>query len=189
MFQNRKLFDILLKALLSSLTGIFLYYAASFIHKYFLVSSTTLVSSVALYNDDFARPMSRETSCILDRRYFTDKASILNSTNSDCIAEGYKRRAKDTMGKIHCYNSAKCQLLPYKMEDIVKCLDSMQDKRNHKIHITFIGDSLVRNQFTSFIGVRKTDFLFKHFQKVNIRKTLSQEVLVLVPNECRGDRS
>ncbi len=41
----------------------------------------------------------------------------------------------------------------YEMKDVVKCLDSMFINRNRSIHLAFMGDSLVRNQFLNFISV------------------------------------
>jgi hypothetical protein len=42
----------------------------------------------------------------------------------------------------------------YKMDDVVRCLDSLSVKRNKlPIHIAFVGDSTVRQHFISFIQV------------------------------------
>lgn len=42
----------------------------------------------------------------------------------------------------------------YTVRDTVHCLDTLLTKRNSKsLHIAFIGDSLVRNQFTNYLKV------------------------------------
>ena len=41
----------------------------------------------------------------------------------------------------------------FQMQDVVHCFDSLVNNRNRPFHIAFIGDSLVRNQFTSFLSV------------------------------------
>ncbi|XP_045036590.1 uncharacterized protein LOC116933792 isoform X2 [Daphnia magna] len=41
----------------------------------------------------------------------------------------------------------------YEMEDVVLCLDSLFNVKKHSIHIAFLGDSLIRNQFLSFTSL------------------------------------
>ncbi|XP_059351232.1 uncharacterized protein LOC130703062 isoform X1 [Daphnia carinata] len=41
----------------------------------------------------------------------------------------------------------------YEMEDVVLCLDSLSMGKKHSIHIAFLGDSLIRNQFLSFTSL------------------------------------
>lgn len=42
----------------------------------------------------------------------------------------------------------------YTMRDTVNCLDTLLKKRNSKsLHIAFIGDSLIRNQYTNYLKV------------------------------------
>jgi hypothetical protein len=50
-------------------------------------------------------------------------------------------------------NDRKHFIRPYEMEDVVYCLDYMFINRNRRIHLAFMGDSIVRNQFLNFISV------------------------------------
>jgi hypothetical protein len=100
-----------------------------------------------------------ETIGFFDRRHF----------NKDCILPYESRHGttpnKDSLEndtndnikkKDHCHikqNQGKQHFRRYNMEDVVQCLDSLYVKKSHRYHISFIGDSLIRNQFKNFITV------------------------------------
>ena len=51
----------------------------------------------------------------------------------------------------------------YAKKDLTKCLDSMERNKNlttNRIHLAFIGDSRIRNQFVNFIQVNLFTFNF-----------------------------
>ncbi len=52
----------------------------------------------------------------------------------------------------------KPQLRQYNMKDIVQCFDSLYVRNSRRFHISFIGDSLIRNQFKNFIAVSRHYF-------------------------------
>uniref|UniRef100_A0A0P6AKI5 Lactosylceramide-like protein n=1 Tax=Daphnia magna TaxID=35525 RepID=A0A0P6AKI5_9CRUS len=58
-----------------------------------------------------------------------------------------------------CKNHSPCHRRPrliqeYSKKDVVLCLDSLSVKRNRRpMHIAFIGDSIVRHQYLSFLRV------------------------------------
>jgi hypothetical protein len=89
--------------------------------------------------------------------------------NKDCISSYESRHEKNRnknsiendiedniMTRDNCHieqSQKKHNLLRYNMEDIVQCIDSLYVKKSHRYHISFIGDSLIRNQFKNFILV------------------------------------
>ncbi len=50
-------------------------------------------------------------------------------------------------------NGDSSQFRPYMTEDVVKCLDSLFLEKKRPIHIAFVGDSIVRQHFLSFLKV------------------------------------
>ena len=45
------------------------------------------------------------------------------------------------------------QARTYNTKNVVECLDSLSNSKNRPIHIAFVGDSLVRQHFLSFLEV------------------------------------
>ena len=41
----------------------------------------------------------------------------------------------------------------YERKDFVKCIDEMVNEKNGPVHVAFVGDSLIRNQFLNLITV------------------------------------
>ena len=54
-----------------------------------------------------------------------------------------------------------CRLHHYKWKDAVTCVDQLSNRRRHRqpVHIAFVGESTVREQYYSFLRVR-----FRHHQ-------------------------
>jgi hypothetical protein len=99
---------------------------------------------------------SCDTSGFLDRRYFRNKdLGIVNAVSGSTI----NKEGEENYSPTECWNynldrnSFKLQLLRYKARHVVRCLDKLFIRENHPVHISFIGDSLVRNQFTNLISV------------------------------------
>ncbi len=104
-----------------------------------------LMSSVSYTNEFFDRCHFSKTdwNALLG-------SGITNTRNKEYTSD--ESCASDTeASKI---NLNKRLFRQYKREDVAACLDLLPRRRNRTIHIAFLGDSLVRNQFLSFISVR-----------------------------------
>ena len=59
-----------------------------------------------------------------------------------------------------CHHRHRSQLKDYTKEDIVNCFDSLFVKRNERrMHIAFVGDSVMRQNFLSFLRVSPSRFI------------------------------
>lgn len=47
-----------------------------------------------------------------------------------------------------------CRLHHYKWKDAVKCVDQLSHRRRQPVHIAFVGESTIREQYYSFLRVR-----------------------------------
>ena len=59
-----------------------------------------------------------------------------------------------------CHHRHRSELKDYTKEDIVNCFDSLFVKRNERrMHIAFVGDSVMRQNFLSFLRVSPSRFI------------------------------
>ncbi len=99
---------------------------------------------------------SCDTSRFLDRSYFNnnDQGKIHRVSVSTI-----NKVSEESDGQMECWeynldrNSLKLKLLRFKVQHVVRCLDELFMRKNRSVSISFIGDSLVRNQFSNFIKV------------------------------------
>jgi hypothetical protein len=123
----------------------------------FVLSSILNESHSEFYlYDYYITSKSCDTSGFLDRRYFSNKEmGTIDGVRGSTI----NKESEENYSPTECWNynldrnSLKLQLLRYKVHHVVQCLDTLFRRENNSVYISFIGDSLVRNQFTNFISV------------------------------------
>ncbi|XP_046644655.1 uncharacterized protein LOC124330272 [Daphnia pulicaria] len=127
-------------------------YTFSCIFQSYFVSTSTINLPQSGYplNEYFKTSESYDTNGFLDRRYFSNKDhEIIHKRRED-------EKNKYGSNKALNYNldnkSSKRQLIRYNFRNVVHCLDSLFIKGNRPVNITFIGDSIMRNQFRNFIS-------------------------------------
>lgn len=71
-----------------------------------------------------------------------------------------------------------CPLKIFTMKDVVKCFDYLAMRRNQRpMHITFMGDSTIRQQFLSFLNVRSFNIIqLEHFTLYNYGTSIDSKV-------------
>ncbi|XP_045036584.1 uncharacterized protein LOC116922294 isoform X2 [Daphnia magna] len=84
------------------------------------------------YLNEFSQPYTSHTA-----------SSVSFNSSRDIVKMSHNILRKTNKRYLHTY----------KMEDVVCCLDSFHVTKNRRFHISFIGDSLTRNQFTNFISL------------------------------------
>jgi hypothetical protein len=128
-------------------------YTFSCIFQSYFVSASTIKLRQSEYplNEYFMTSESYDTNGFLDRRYFSNKDhEIIHKWRED---EKNKYGSNKELNYNLDNKSSKRQLIRYNVRNVVNCLDSLFIKRNRPVYITFIGDSIMRNQFTNFISV------------------------------------
>jgi hypothetical protein len=126
--------------------------------QFYLISSTfiNLTTSEMSFNQYSITSKLYETNEFLDRRSFNNKNEEIFRRLSSDVNPVVKNNQKENIAAESYYfgrKSSKRQFIEYKVQQIVHCLDLFSLRRNGSVYITFIGDSLVRNQFTNFISV------------------------------------
>ncbi len=67
-----------------------------------------------------------------------------------------KNRSHIHSGRLMTTNSGSCRLLNYTTERIVTCLDALHDQQqplDAPLHLIFMGDSIIRQQYLNFVRV------------------------------------
>lgn len=122
-------------------------------------TATTKFKSIAgiiiiavLANLDGSKRFYKATDNYFNRRYLKIK---MGDMSYDLDAEESGRSLEET--EISEESNQRLQsgnVRLYEKEDVVRCLDSLSIKRNRRpMHIAFVGDSTVRQHFSSFIRV------------------------------------
>lgn len=145
-------FIMLLVSILTLIAAVLCPHINNNIHQSPAVSSLTSYVVAALGLSSSSKTLNiltpklpQGTNRILDRRYFSKK---------DWNGYSDPKSGKDDSNSI--FNKER-RLKRYENYDIVNCLDSLFVKRNRSFYITFIGDSLMRNQFKNFLEVCVVD--------------------------------
>ncbi len=103
-------------------------------------------------------PESQLCDTFLDRYIFSKKIWNAKKSKDESNKKTEEYSADKLGGKFMTTAAHKKQthskFLPYKMENVVDCLDSLAIRKNRSIHIAFVGDSVVRHHFSTFIQVR-----------------------------------
>jgi hypothetical protein len=85
----------------------------------------------------------------LNRRYFRLSTDVVSYDTRETDSEEQKAAASANGGV-----RTRSHVREFRKADAVRCLDALSVKRNRRpMHITFIGDSTVRQHFVSFIRV------------------------------------
>ena len=134
-----------------------IFWTSSFFQSLFITSTfLNLTTSDMSLNQHSITSKIYETNEFLDRRSFNNKNEDIFRRFSSDVNPVVKnnQQEKNTLGSYYFgRKSSKRQLIQYKAQQIVHCVDLFSLRRNGSVYITFIGDSLVRNQFTNFISV------------------------------------
>ena len=80
---------------------------------------------------------------ILQRQKMTDNRSAVLYSSSIVL----------TSGQDYYQPNSNCRLHHYQFKDTVNCIDQLSSQRRRPVHIAFVGDSIIRHQFVSFIRV------------------------------------
>ena len=89
--------------------------------------------------------------------------------NTKCVKKSFSSKSTNTMSTLK--RSSSCRLVNYTVERIVRCLDvlscsqlnnvkldedntsNVASSKRKMLHFAFVGDSIIRQQFTSFLKV------------------------------------
>ena len=92
------------------------------------------------------------------QQFFSVPSSHLLCTTDDeilVLERNQEQHDSNFIGDFNNWNNKKCALRHFTSRDVVSCLDNLHaDSSRPWIHIAFIGDSRIRQQFHNLLKVR-----------------------------------